>query len=104
MNAGYFLIQLSTEEDKSAIYKLIGEHSRADANGVAQVSGCKRQTTNRKLTMLTTTGVLHWSHQPPQPPRGDPRGGPRRSGRSSQVHSRRETGVYRRLRVQSLQH
>lgn len=37
MNAGYFLIQLSTESDRSRIYKLIGEHSRADANGVAQV-------------------------------------------------------------------
>ncbi|KAI5815777.1 hypothetical protein BZA77DRAFT_72227 [Pyronema omphalodes] len=38
INAGYFLIQLSTESDRSRIYKLIGEHSRADANGVAQVA------------------------------------------------------------------
>jgi methionine synthase II (cobalamin-independent) len=37
MNAGYFLMQLSSEKDKECIYKLIGEHSRADANGVAQV-------------------------------------------------------------------
>jgi methionine synthase II (cobalamin-independent) len=37
MNAGYFLMQLSSEKDKEYIYKLIGEHSRADANGVAQV-------------------------------------------------------------------
>jgi methionine synthase II (cobalamin-independent) len=37
MNAGYFLMQLSSEKDKERIYKLIGEHSRADANGVAQV-------------------------------------------------------------------
>ena len=37
MNAGYFLIQLSSEKDKERVYKLIGQHSRADANGVAQV-------------------------------------------------------------------
>ena len=37
MNAGYFLIQLSSEPDKERVYKLIGEHSRADANGVKQV-------------------------------------------------------------------
>ena len=37
MNAGYFLMQLASEKDKERIYKLCGEHSRADANGVAQV-------------------------------------------------------------------
>ena len=37
MNAGYFLIQLASEKDKERVYKLIGEHSREDANGVAQV-------------------------------------------------------------------
>jgi methionine synthase II (cobalamin-independent) len=37
MNAGYFLIQLASEKDKERVYKLIGEHSRAGANGVAQV-------------------------------------------------------------------
>jgi methionine synthase II (cobalamin-independent) len=37
MNAGYFLMQLSSEKDKEHVYKLVGEHSRADANGVAQV-------------------------------------------------------------------
>ena len=37
MNAGYFLIQLSSEKDKERVYKLIGQHSRSDANGVAQV-------------------------------------------------------------------
>src|SRR3982074_2035971 len=37
MNAGYFLIQLSSERDKDAVYTLIGEHSRDDANGVPQV-------------------------------------------------------------------
>ena len=38
MNAGYFLIQLASEADKERVYKLIGEHSRADANGVPQVA------------------------------------------------------------------
>ena len=37
MNAGYFLMQLSSEADKERVYKLCGEHSREDANGVAQV-------------------------------------------------------------------
>ena len=37
MNAGYFLIQLASEADKERVYKLIGEYSRADANGVPQV-------------------------------------------------------------------
>lgn len=37
MNAGYFLIQLASEADKERVYKLCGEHSRSDANGVAQV-------------------------------------------------------------------
>ena len=38
MNAGYFLIQLASEPDKERIYRLIGEHSRADADGVPQVA------------------------------------------------------------------
>lgn len=38
MNAGYFLIQLASEPDKERVYKLIGEHLRDDANGVAQVA------------------------------------------------------------------
>ncbi|HEX6014311.1 MAG TPA: hypothetical protein VFY87_21460 [Geminicoccaceae bacterium] len=37
MNAGYFLIQLASEKDKERVYGLIGEHSREDAKGVAQV-------------------------------------------------------------------
>lgn len=37
MNAGYFLIQASSENDRERVYALCGEHSRTDANGVAQV-------------------------------------------------------------------
>jgi methionine synthase II (cobalamin-independent) len=37
VNAGYFLIQLASEIDKERIYKLIGQHSRKDANGIPQV-------------------------------------------------------------------
>ena len=37
INAGYFLIQCSSEEDKEKVYKLCGENSREDAGGVAQV-------------------------------------------------------------------
>jgi methionine synthase II (cobalamin-independent) len=37
MNAGYFLMQLSSEKDKERVYKLCGQYSREDANGVGQV-------------------------------------------------------------------
>jgi methionine synthase II (cobalamin-independent) len=37
MNAGYFLIQCASEEDRESVYKLCGQYSRANANGVAQV-------------------------------------------------------------------
>lgn len=37
MNAGYFLIQVASEKDREKVYKLCGDHSRVDANGVAQV-------------------------------------------------------------------
>jgi methionine synthase II (cobalamin-independent) len=37
LNAGYFLIQCASEEDKESVYRLVGEHSRDDANGVPQV-------------------------------------------------------------------
>ena len=38
MNAGYFLIQLASEDDKERVYKLIGDNIRVDANGVKQVA------------------------------------------------------------------
>ncbi len=37
MNAGYFLIQCASEDDRESIYEMCGKHSREDANGVAQV-------------------------------------------------------------------
>jgi methionine synthase II (cobalamin-independent) len=37
LNAGYFLIQCSSEEDKEEVYRLCGRYRREDANGVAQV-------------------------------------------------------------------
>jgi methionine synthase II (cobalamin-independent) len=37
MNAGYFLMQLASEPDKERVYRLVGQHSRPDANGVAQI-------------------------------------------------------------------
>lgn len=37
LNAGYFLIQMASERDKDPVLKLIGESSREDANGVAQM-------------------------------------------------------------------
>ncbi len=37
INAGYFTIQAACELDKDATYKMIGEHSRDDANGIPQI-------------------------------------------------------------------
>jgi methionine synthase II (cobalamin-independent) len=37
MNAGYFLIQCASEDDREKVYELCGRHSREDAGGVAQV-------------------------------------------------------------------
>ena len=37
LNAGYFLMQNKSERDRDEVYRLVGEHSREDADGVAQV-------------------------------------------------------------------
>jgi methionine synthase II (cobalamin-independent) len=37
LNAGYFLIQCASEDDKENVYRLCGQYSRDDANGVPQV-------------------------------------------------------------------
>jgi methionine synthase II (cobalamin-independent) len=37
INAGYFLIQCASEDDKEKVYELCGRYSREDANGVAQM-------------------------------------------------------------------
>ena len=37
INAGYFLIQCASEEDKEEVYRLCGQYRRDDANGVSQV-------------------------------------------------------------------
>ena len=37
LNAGYFLIQCASEEDRESVYRMCGEYSREDANGVPQL-------------------------------------------------------------------
>jgi methionine synthase II (cobalamin-independent) len=37
MNAGYFLIQCASEEDRESVYEMVGRYSRDDANGVPQM-------------------------------------------------------------------
>jgi methionine synthase II (cobalamin-independent) len=37
INAGYFMMQCRSERDRESVYKLVGEHSRDDADGVPQV-------------------------------------------------------------------
>ena len=38
MNAGYFLIQCASEEDKETVYELVGQNLREDADGVTQMA------------------------------------------------------------------
>lgn len=56
MNAGYFLIQLASEKDKERVYRLIGEHSRADANGAPQV--CFIGVTNPQSPRVETAAEV----------------------------------------------
>jgi methionine synthase II (cobalamin-independent) len=37
INAGYFLIQCASEQDRESVYEMVGKYSRDDANGVPQV-------------------------------------------------------------------
>jgi methionine synthase II (cobalamin-independent) len=37
LNAGYFLIQCASEEDRESVYRMCGAYSREDADGVPQV-------------------------------------------------------------------
>ena len=37
LNAGYFLIQCASEDDREEVYRLVGRYSRDDADGVPQV-------------------------------------------------------------------
>ncbi|MEJ7833881.1 MAG: hypothetical protein WKF79_13260, partial [Nocardioides sp.] len=37
LNAGYFLIQCASQDDEEEVYRLVGQYSRDDANGVPQV-------------------------------------------------------------------
>jgi len=37
INAGYFLIQCASEQDRESVYKMVGKYSRDDAEGVPQV-------------------------------------------------------------------
>ncbi|MEJ7700114.1 MAG: hypothetical protein WKF71_10780 [Pyrinomonadaceae bacterium] len=80
MNAGYFLIQLASETDKERVYKLLGEHSREDANGVPQV--CFIGVTNPQNPRVET----------PEEVRDD-------FTASVKIHSRRTARLDRRLRL-----
>jgi methionine synthase II (cobalamin-independent) len=38
LNAGYFQLQMASERDREAAYKLVGKHLREDANGLSQMA------------------------------------------------------------------
>ena len=84
LNAGYFLIQCASEDDRESVYRMCGEYSREDANGVA-------------------AGLLHGRDQPAQPGGRDRRARPRRAGARRQVHPGRAARRDRRLRLLAVQ-
>ena len=84
LNAGYFLIQCASEEDKEEVYKLCGQYSREDANGVA-------------------AGVLHGRHQPADARGRDRRAGQATSSDGGQAHPGRAPRRDRRLRLLAVQ-
>ena len=84
LNAGYFLIQCASEDDKENVYRLVGEYSRDDANGVP-------------------AGLLHGRDRPAQPGGRDAGAGPRRPGRRVQAHPGRAARRHRRLRLLAVQ-
>lgn len=57
LNAGYFLMQLASERDKDRVYKIIGAHSRDDADGVAQM--CYIGVTNPQNPRVESTHEIH---------------------------------------------
>lgn len=63
INAGYFLIQLSSEKDREEIYKTIGQHIRKDAGGVKQVLAHDLYGGNRTHANTLKSGCFYWSHQ-----------------------------------------
>ena len=56
LNAGYFLMQMASERDRDAVYKLVGEHSRDDANGVPQM--CYIGVTNPQNPRVEGAGEI----------------------------------------------
>ena len=86
LNAGYFLMQNKSERDREEVYKLVGEHSREDADGVAQVVHISvinpQNPAGRDPARKCATS---WS----RPPSTSPRSG---------------SGSNRRLRVLAVQH
>ena len=77
-------IQLASEDDKEHVCQLIGEYSRADANGVPQV-------------------VLRRLDRPAQPPGRDSRAGMRRAGYRGAVHPKGAARYDRRLQILTVQ-
>ena len=84
LNAGYFLIQCASEDDKESVYKLCGQYSREDADGVAQVC---------------FIGVI----DPLTPEVETPEQVARRPRQRGQAHPRRAPRRHRRLRLQPVQ-
>ena len=84
MNAGYFLIQCASEDDRESIYEMCGKYSREDANG-------------------RRPGLLHGRDQSAAARGRDRRAREGRAARSGQAHSRGAAGRDRRLRLFAVQ-
>ena len=84
LNAGYFLIQCASEDDKENVYKLCG---------AVQPRRRRRRA----------AGLLHRRHQPARPRGREPRAGARRAGGGGEAHPAGAPRRDRRLRLLPLQ-
>ncbi len=84
LNAGYFLIQCASEDDREAVYKMCGEYS-------------PRGRQRRRA------GLLHGRDQPARPRGRDRRARPRRAAAGREVHPGRPPRRDRRLRLLAVQ-
>ena len=64
INAGYFLIQLASERDKDPVYESIGQHSRDDADGVAQMCFVGVINPETRVSRARRRSATRWSARP----------------------------------------
>ena len=60
LNVGYFLIQCASEEDRESVYRMCGEYSREDANGVPRCASWASSTRSTRRSKRPSTSATSW--------------------------------------------